>query len=547
MNRLGRKLSTWRYLAYAVSAGALLIAAAAFAPAAHADPHAVFYTAIGQQQLFFNVLAALDQADYVEPAKAAKDATNSREALVKKRGEAPGGMKAADDPVLTSTATELSSVLTRSVTLEGQDLWTAMLMNDFAKERRRRKDMYDILKVFCQRGLGIPACKSQTPEDMNNPDLVKKTQRLVDGAFIHNPSLYEWERPLLRGAVAAARSGISAEDGGVSDKEVREEIIQEQNSPTGSRKMYPYGYDYQIAALREEISKNPSEQRKNQELALDLNSLLAISSLKADSVDPYMFSDISEDGSLAYSLPKAGRGGVALAANELEGLDYIAANSRALSNIVEFPSRLLQSLQGAQHIYQEQAEALANDDGSIADFQLRATRDENTGSPGALVADIRQPVGVKTSQSKAVAEGLLEAAANPMYSNTKQENKEGTQDSFTNPGRTSGARIRNGVLGATTGQVAGTTSGDPDGILDTEPDPDLSDMAADDLLKPLYKDSALADVFNISTDWEAYGPEFGGPPSVAGISIQAPQAAPMISQDNFFTGLTATLKLINKR
>lgn len=32
-----------------------------------ADPHAMFYTDKGQQQVFYNILAALNQADYVEP------------------------------------------------------------------------------------------------------------------------------------------------------------------------------------------------------------------------------------------------------------------------------------------------------------------------------------------------------------------------------------------------------------------------------------------------------------------------------------------------
>jgi hypothetical protein len=36
---------------------------------AFADPHAVFYTDRGQEQVFFNVLAALNQADYVEPPR----------------------------------------------------------------------------------------------------------------------------------------------------------------------------------------------------------------------------------------------------------------------------------------------------------------------------------------------------------------------------------------------------------------------------------------------------------------------------------------------
>lgn len=44
-----------------------LAALALLAPhEAFADPHAVFYTDTGQKQVFFNVLAALNQADYVE-------------------------------------------------------------------------------------------------------------------------------------------------------------------------------------------------------------------------------------------------------------------------------------------------------------------------------------------------------------------------------------------------------------------------------------------------------------------------------------------------
>lgn len=38
-----------------------------FAGDVYADPHAVFYTDKGQEQVFYNVLAALNQADYAEP------------------------------------------------------------------------------------------------------------------------------------------------------------------------------------------------------------------------------------------------------------------------------------------------------------------------------------------------------------------------------------------------------------------------------------------------------------------------------------------------
>lgn len=46
--------------------GLTVIAGVLFARPAFADPHAVFYTDRGQEQVFYNVLAALNQADYVE-------------------------------------------------------------------------------------------------------------------------------------------------------------------------------------------------------------------------------------------------------------------------------------------------------------------------------------------------------------------------------------------------------------------------------------------------------------------------------------------------
>ena len=44
----------------------VVITIVSFARPASADPHAMFYTDRAQEQLFYNVLAALNQADYVE-------------------------------------------------------------------------------------------------------------------------------------------------------------------------------------------------------------------------------------------------------------------------------------------------------------------------------------------------------------------------------------------------------------------------------------------------------------------------------------------------
>lgn len=56
-----------RFIAVLLAAGVALGILGFLAPTAWADPHAVFYTDKGQEQVFYNVLAALNQADYVEP------------------------------------------------------------------------------------------------------------------------------------------------------------------------------------------------------------------------------------------------------------------------------------------------------------------------------------------------------------------------------------------------------------------------------------------------------------------------------------------------
>ncbi len=59
-----RTARAWRRVLFMLLTGSGLLA---IVHPAYADPHAVFYTDRGQEQLFYNVLAALNQADYVEP------------------------------------------------------------------------------------------------------------------------------------------------------------------------------------------------------------------------------------------------------------------------------------------------------------------------------------------------------------------------------------------------------------------------------------------------------------------------------------------------
>ncbi|MDP3685443.1 MAG: hypothetical protein Q8R32_01270 [bacterium] len=59
--------SRWeRFLAF-IGLATIVLGFSIFPKIAFADPHATFFTDRAQEQLFFNVLAALNQADYVEP------------------------------------------------------------------------------------------------------------------------------------------------------------------------------------------------------------------------------------------------------------------------------------------------------------------------------------------------------------------------------------------------------------------------------------------------------------------------------------------------
>src|SRR3989344_8087260 len=91
-----------------IAGGSFIALFSLSAPTAHADPHAVFYTTIGQQQLFFNVLAALDQADYVEPKEL-------REKLLGQRTDTGFLSASTEAPSVVATRTDLASILSRSV------------------------------------------------------------------------------------------------------------------------------------------------------------------------------------------------------------------------------------------------------------------------------------------------------------------------------------------------------------------------------------------------------------------------------------------------
>lgn len=162
--------------------GGFLMAAAVLASlpqVARADPHAVFYTAIGQRQLFFNVLAAINQADYVEPATG----IFSREDLAVKRDTADQASSVSE--ALKTTRTDLAAVLTRLITLDGTDLWTNYLALQIAKEATQTTNTTAYIELLCAQGLGRKFSGAKEFCENNAPS----GQALVDQkrAFVVDP------------------------------------------------------------------------------------------------------------------------------------------------------------------------------------------------------------------------------------------------------------------------------------------------------------------------------------------------------------------------
>lgn len=202
-----------------------------------ADPHAVFYTAIGQQQLFFNILAALDQADYVEPANitAGTPPGTSREDLLKRREDA-GRELTEDDtpyppetfPIAEATETQLAGLLTRSITLEGQDMWTSFLLREAFKEDERRDAVGKVTDAFCNVSQG--SCSGE---------------KTPDEAFATNPN--EAGQKGITGGVAGAL--FSDTDPNSYDQQRRKTELE--NQLKGGR-ADAIAFDPSIATLRAE-------------------------------------------------------------------------------------------------------------------------------------------------------------------------------------------------------------------------------------------------------------------------------------------------------
>ncbi len=188
-----------------------------FAHPAYADPHAVFYTDRAQEQFFYNSLAALNQADFVEPGTG----TYSRGVLLDRRtGTAQQPQPIAlpstppfagdENPLVTSTKTDLPAILSRSITLEGYDLWTAYLVNQLALETKTRRSISELARIYCTNGLGREGCST-------NPGRSQQQET----AFINDSATYNPE-------ILALAGGLS--DGTAEEDSLRKRLTQRTTS-----------------------------------------------------------------------------------------------------------------------------------------------------------------------------------------------------------------------------------------------------------------------------------------------------------------------------
>jgi len=228
-----------------------------FSPTAHADPHAVFYTDRAQEQVFFNTLAALNQADFVEPGIPGQP--YNRSDLVAKREQAENILPAVspvpnpsapqvdrfnteNNPLITSTKTDLPAILSRNITLEGNDLWTAYLVNQFALETKTRRSVSELVRDLCTAGLGRLGCS-------NRPGAAQQQGT----AFVNDIATYN---PESLSVVGGLSTGASKED------ELRDNITakpadgatQPQNSSSGAAAPQNKPVSPQLKTARPEVA-----------------------------------------------------------------------------------------------------------------------------------------------------------------------------------------------------------------------------------------------------------------------------------------------------
>ncbi len=354
----------------------------------YADPHAVFYTDRAQEQFFYNSLAALNQADFVEPGTG----QYSRSNLVTQRAAAtpsPNPQQGAvsftpeQDPLINATKTDLPSILTRNITLEGNDLWTAYLVHQFALETATRRSTSELERIFCERGLGRVQC-----------DTTARAQQ-QDGAFTTKPSSVTGQ--LKVGAIAALSSGKDEE------KTITRSIEQGDtiSGPNGFNNTSTNDPIFKIERPKDPALAALREKESNNETTSNLiNTLTSTITNIGSRINPSMFSDITFDNT-----------GVPKIAKDTSFDEYVSK----LLQLTSLPSQLLSVRNRAEEAIKT-SQVYKTTPNAVADYILESGTTDGSGS---LLARITTPASTKLAAVDALAELTAQAATSQNYTNTR--------------------------------------------------------------------------------------------------------------------------------
>ncbi len=369
---------------------------------AYADPHAMFYTSIGQQQLFFNTLAALDQADYVETS-------GERTRLLQERAAA--GQAPENHPTVKETRSDLSNILTRGVTLEGHDLWTSYQYFQLALESKRRVATAELMRKYCQHSVGIVGC------DPSDADNLKREEALIGGT---DPVSYE-NKPVTRGVFAALTSGLER------DQKVRQKISEE----TGNSE--PYEYDKGIAGLRTAAG---TDEQKNS----FLNSLLGgvLGSWLPTPIYNSLYTnvEINSEGRVQPKYTLGSSNGVQ-GSTTLEASEYIDTFTNDLAGL--FSNSM--AVQEAAMAAASRVEAVqdTDTDGFLSDKELRVPKADVNKKLGRLPVRVTSPAEARAAEVHAIKEGTANLDSNQTSAPSSGENQPGTVPFVARGGNNNGA------------------------------------------------------------------------------------------------------------
>ncbi len=388
-------LYSFRYVFRAFVFAVAIAIFSLFSPVAHDDPHAVFYTDRAQEQVFFNTLAALNQADFVEPGL--NDGTPyNRQRILQERSStvyfpsipiptpspsANSGTTfvAEKNPIINSTRTNLPSILTRNITLEGNDLWTAYLVYQFALEIATRRSTSELARVFCERGLGRVGCS-------NIPGLDQKQET----DFVTDTNKYISQEDIARAAILA--SGTAPEN------KIRQQITDptatEDTLPATDPANFPRSNSASIAELQQSTASNQTSSGL-------INGLLTKISAFAPNtaLNPFKYVTVknNSDGEIEVNVPK-----------DITLEDYIDT----VGKIASLPSSLGSIAQRAE----EQALAFQyyrENPTALADFKL-----VQDGS-GGVRGEITTPASAKIAQIEAGATLAAQASQEQHFASSE--------------------------------------------------------------------------------------------------------------------------------